>query len=323
MWLAGVTYRPSSVAEAERAGVVLIPQEVNVVPDMTVAQNMFLNAEPTRFGLIDWPGLYAAATAELREFGVDIPATARMGQLDLASQQLVVIARALAKQARLLILDEPTAALTERETQRLFDHVRGLRTRGVAVVFVSHRLSEVFAIADRILVMRDGSLKGDHRVAAVTRDQVIGEMVGAMGRGVSRSRSAPGGPILEAESLRVQDPHRPERDQVAGVSLVVRSGEIVGLFGLAGAGCSALVQGLFGAWAGDVEGEVRLGGAAPTTSSSPATERSHASASSTWSASASWHRSRRSRCGSARPPSTRRCVPSAAATSRRCRWRAG
>ncbi len=260
MWLDGNDFRPGSVEDAERAGVVLVPQEVNVVPDMTVAQNMFLNAEPTRFGLIDGPGLYAAATTELRDFGIEISPTARMGSLDLASQQLVVIARALAKHARLLILDEPTAALTEGETQRLFEHLHELRRRGIAIVFVSHRLSEVFAIADRILVMRDGRLTGDHQVAQVSREQVIGEMVGAMGRGVSRTRAAPGAPILEIESLCVQDPHRKERDQVADADIVVRSGEIVGLFGLVGAGCSALVQGLFGSWAGAVRGSVRLGG---------------------------------------------------------------
>ena len=192
MEMGGGPYRPASVEDAERAGVVLIPQEVNVVPDMTVGQNMFLNAEPVRFGLIDWPGLYASARDELRDFGVDVAATERMGTLDLATQQLVVIARALAKKARLLILDEPTAALTEGETQRLFEQLRALRARGVAIVFVSHRLSEVFAIADRILVMRDGRLIGDHDVGSVTRDQVIGEMVGCHRQQRRASRSRPG-----------------------------------------------------------------------------------------------------------------------------------
>lgn len=262
MSLAGSGYAPSSVAGAERSGVVLIPQEVNVVPDATVAQNMFLNAEPTRFGLIDWPSLTAAAGRELRDFGLDIPATTRMGSLDLASQQLIVIARALAKRARLLILDEPTAALTEGETQRLFVHLRELRARGVAIVFVSHRLSEVFAIADRILVMRDGHLTGDHDVHAVSRDDVIAEMVGVMGRGVRRTSSATGTPILTVSGLSVGDPQQATRVRVLAADLVVHAGEIVGLFGLVGAGCSALVQGLFGAWQGPVSGSIRLADAA-------------------------------------------------------------
>ena len=258
MALGGAPYRPGSVEDAERAGVVLIPQEVNVVPEMTVGQNMFLNAEPTRFGLIDWPGLYAAASRELAGFDVDVPATERMGVLDLATQQLVIIARALSKRARLLILDEPTAALTESETLRLFERLRALRERGVAIIFVSHRLSEVFAIADRILVIRDGRLTGDHRVGDVSRDQVIGEMVGAMGSSGARRARHPGEPVLEVADLTVADPQRAGRDRVTDASLTVRAGEIVGLFGLVGAGCSALVQGVFGATGGHVSGSLRL-----------------------------------------------------------------
>jgi ABC-type sugar transport system ATPase subunit len=260
MEMAGTAYRPTSVEDAERAGVVIIPQEVNVVPDMTVGQNMFLNAEPVRFGLIDWPGLYASAWRELRGFGVEVAPTERMGSLDLATQQLVVIARALAKKAKLLILDEPTAALTEGETQRLFDQLRVLRDRGVAIVFVSHRLTEVFAIADRILVMRDGRLTGDHRAASVTRDQVIREMVGAIGSSGVRRERTPGPPVLEVSGLTVDDPYQRDRQRVMDASLTVRRGEIVGLFGLVGAGCSAFVQAIFGAWGGGVQGVIRLGG---------------------------------------------------------------
>ena len=152
----------SNVAAAEDAGIVLIPQEINIVPDLTVAENILLNHEPTRFGLIDRPALLARARDVLVEFGLDLDSAQRMGALDLATQQLVVIARALSSRARLLILDEPTAALTESEAQRLFDRMRGLRDRGVTCMFVSHRLAEVFAIADRVLVMRDGRLRGDH-----------------------------------------------------------------------------------------------------------------------------------------------------------------
>src|SRR5262249_14329082 len=114
----------------------------------------------------------------LAEFELEIPAEAAMESLDLATQQLVVIARALAKHARLLILDEPTAALTENESARLFAKLRALKSRGVAIIFVSHRLSEIFAIADRIVVMRDGQICGRHRAADVSRAQVVAEMVG-------------------------------------------------------------------------------------------------------------------------------------------------
>ena len=182
---------------------------------MTVGQNMFLNNEPTRFGLIDWPGAVRGGARELRDFGVDVPATTRMGSLDLATQQLVVIARALAKRARLLILDEPTAALTESETQRLFEHLRDLRARGVAIIFVSHRLSEVFAIADRILVMRDGRLTGDHRVGDVSRDQVIArDGRGRWARSGARTRTASGRARPRGRGPR-PSPTRSERDATA------------------------------------------------------------------------------------------------------------
>jgi ABC-type sugar transport system ATPase subunit len=123
---------------------------------------------------------------------------------------------------------------------------------------VSHRLSEVFAIADRILVMRDGRITGDHRVSAVSREQVIAEMVGALGRERRRSRGTPGAPVLEVRGLTVKDPQQRDRDRVVDVDVTVRAGEIVGLFGLVGAGCSAVVQGLFGSWGGAVSGSVRL-----------------------------------------------------------------
>jgi ABC-type sugar transport system ATPase subunit len=152
----GRLYRPNSVAEAEAAGVALVPQEVNVVPDLTVAENIALNDEPTRRGVIDVGERLRRAHAALDDFGLRLDPTYPMSSLDLASQQLVIIARALAKQARLLILDEPTAALTENESLRLFERMRSLKARGVAIIFVSHRLGEVFAISDRIVVMRDG-----------------------------------------------------------------------------------------------------------------------------------------------------------------------
>jgi ABC-type sugar transport system ATPase subunit len=252
-------YRPTSVADAERAGVVLIPQEINVVPDMTVAENMYLNNQPTWLRMVDRPRMLAAARDGLRDFGVGVPVESRMGSLDLATQQLVVIARAFAKRARLLILDEPTAALTDAETQRLFEHLRDLRGRGVAVIFVSHRLTEVFAIADRILVMRDGRVHGDHLVPQTTRGQVVHEMVGTV-RKVDTTTAPPGAVVLEVADLDVHDPDEPDHRRVVRASLTLRAGEIVGLFGLVGAGCGVLAQALFGSWPGRVAGSVRMDG---------------------------------------------------------------
>ncbi len=248
----GAPYRPSNVADAERNGIVVIAQEINVVPDLTVAQTLFLNNEPTRWGFVDGLAMRRSAFSVLSEFGVDVNAAARIGGLDLAHQQLVMIARALNKQARILILDEPTAALTGDEAERLFDRLRQYRDRGTTCVFVSHRLAEVFAIADRILVMRDGTLVGDHRKDETTRLEIVDEMLGAT---VQSRVAAPLGPVatgpsLSVRGLTVPSPRRGSRPLVDDVSFDVSAGEIVGMFGLVGSGAGVVGAAVFGAWPG-------------------------------------------------------------------------
>jgi ABC-type sugar transport system ATPase subunit len=253
--LGGQPYAPANPADAEAAGIVLIPQQIAVIPDLTVAQNMYVNAEPTtRFGLVDWPKLYADARQILADFNLTVDPYARMGSLDLATQQLVILARALSTRARVLILDEPTAALTEGEAQRLFGHLRDLRTRGVAIVFVTHRLGEVFALADRIVVLRDGRLRGDHRTGDTSRTAIVHEMLGGELEAAKEARSdaVVGAIALEVTGLTV--------GVVKGLDLTVRHGEIVGLFGLVGAGCTAAALAIFGAWNGPVTGTVRVDG---------------------------------------------------------------
>jgi ABC-type sugar transport system ATPase subunit len=256
----GAPFAPPNVSAAEAAGVVMIAQEVNVVPDLTVGENIFLNHEPGRFGLVDRPTLFHRAGEILRDFEVDADPQARMGSLDLATQQLVVIARALSRQARLLILDEPTAALTESEAQRLFARMRALRARGVSCIFVSHRLAEVFAVADRIVVMRDGRLQGDHDASQTSREEVVAEMVGGEVAVLKRAGTARDVAALEVVSLTVSDPDNPDRTRVDDVSFTLNEGEILGLFGLLGAGCGTVAEALFGAWPGRVSGTIRLNG---------------------------------------------------------------
>ena len=175
---AGQAFRPADVSAAEAAGVALVPQEINIVPELTVAENITLNDEPTRWGIIDLGERSRRAKEALTGFDLDVDPSSPMSSLDLAMQQLVIIARALAKKARLLILDEPTAALTQNEFLRLFERMRSLKERGVAIIFVSHRLAEVFAVSDRIVVMRDGRICGEHNVADVSRQDVVSEMIG-------------------------------------------------------------------------------------------------------------------------------------------------
>jgi ABC-type sugar transport system ATPase subunit len=259
--LEGRPYAPFNAADAERAGVALVPQEISIVPEMGVAENICLNTEPTRWGLVDIAARKAQALAALRAFEVDVDPDAEMGSLDLATQQLVVIARSLSKRLRLLILDEPTAALTEREAMRLFDRIRTLKERGVATIFVSHRLGEVFALADRMVVMRDGRICGDHAAGGVSREEVIAEMVGER-RAIPPRRTGRmlGEPRLEARALSVFDPADPARRRVDDFSLAVRRGEIVGLFGLLGAGCLEAALAIYGAWHGRAAGDILIDG---------------------------------------------------------------
>ena len=271
--LAGKSFAPRSVAEAERAGIALVPQEINVVPELSVAQNLFLQSEPARAGFVDRPLLAAQAKRVLHEFGLALDADTRMGALDLATQQLVIIARALSKQARILILDEPTAALTHHEAQRLFARVRGLCARGVGVIFVSHRLAEVFEIADRIVVMRDGRVCARSAVAETTRDAVVAQMIGKkLQTGPQGARRALGKPALSVKQLVVQT--RQGRPCVQGLDLELGQGEIVGLFGLMGAGCIEAALALYGAWSGPVSGDLRVDGA-PVAIASPAQAIAH------------------------------------------------
>jgi ABC-type sugar transport system ATPase subunit len=255
----GALLRCHSVAEAEAAGVAFLAQEVNVAGELTVEEGLFLNNEPVRFGLVDRPLRRARARAALADFGLDIDPALPLGDLDLASQQLVLIVRALSKNARLLILDEPTAALTDRETQRLFDSMRRLSARGVAIIFVSHRLAEVFEISHRIVVMRDGRISGASHTAETSRQAVVDMMVGrTVSRHHQRAENIAGEVAIETRDLTVRDASG--KELVSQLNIAVRRGEIMGLFGLLGSGVVETVMVLFGAWHGDMSGTVLVDG---------------------------------------------------------------
>lgn len=267
--LGGKPYQALSIAEAEAAGVALVPQEINVAPEMSVAENLFLNAEPQRWGFLDQPLRLARAGEALRGFGLAIDPALPMKALDLATQQLALIARALSKKVSLLILDEPTAALTEGEAQRLFEHMRRLAARGMAIIFVTHRLAEVFAVSNRIIIMRDGRICGTHATGAVTRSAVVAQMVGHAMVSVQKSEpTARPSAALTVEGLKVFDPDDPARLRVDDLSLSLAQGEILGLFGLVGSGCIEAANALYGAWPGKWSGVVAVDGR-PVTLTNP------------------------------------------------------
>ncbi len=258
--VAGQEARFSGIADAGRAGIAVICQELALVEEMTVAENLFLGCEPRRAGglLVDWPRVYREAKALLARFDVAIDPAARVRDLGVGQKQLVEIVKALAKEGRILILDEPTAALAEHEVQILLDILRDLKRRGIACVYISHKLEEVFAIADRITVLRDGASIVTRDTAATHRAEVIQHMVGrAITDLFPRRASAPGEVMLEVEDLQV-GPETPGGVFLRDIQFSLRGGEVLGIGGLMGAGRTELLMHLFGCWGRRHGGWVRL-----------------------------------------------------------------
>ncbi len=268
MVLEGRPYVPRGPLEARRAGAAMIYQELSLAPDLTVAENVCLGDEPTRrFGLLDRRAMRRRAAAALARLGrPDIPPEARAGDLGLGARQLVEVARALAGEARIVVMDEPTSSLGRADTEILFGVVRRLRDEGVSVIYISHFLGEVRAVADRFTVLRDGRSVGTGVVAETSTDEIIRRMVGRDLRDVyARVPHDIGEPVLDLAALA----GKPLPD---GVSLTLRRGEILGIAGLVGAGRTETVRAVFGL-APVARGQVRLAGVDVTGEGAPAMVR--------------------------------------------------
>ena len=253
--LDGVPRHFSAPREALSAGVTVIYQELSLVPQLSAEANIFLGMEPARHGVLDRRRAAAEARDALASLGADFDPATPAAELSIAEQQLVELARALARDARLIAMDEPTAALSHVETERLFAQIRRLCSRGIAVVFVSHRLEEIRRIADDVTVLRDGRRVFSGLAAQVDDAALIRHMVG---RDVEYARQAPAGPVPGSPLLEVAGLSRGRG--FARVSLVVRRGEIVGLAGLVGAGRTEVARCIAGADAYDA-GTMTLAGA--------------------------------------------------------------
>ena len=232
---------------AQLAGLSTIYQEVNLVPFRSVAENVFLNREPKRFGLIDWGRMNREAAATLHRLDIDVDVSRPLYEYSIATQQMTALARALSTEAKLVIMDEPTSALAEQEVQTLFGVIRQLKDEGLSVVFVSHRLDELYAVSDRVTIMRDGRTIEERLMSEISRYELVSKM---LGRELAEQLShrpaseddalASSAPVLEAVDLhrgRVLD----------GVSVSIRAGEIVGLAGLLGSGRTETARVIFGA----------------------------------------------------------------------------
>ncbi len=228
--------------EAQASGIATIYQELLLYPELSVAENIYMGHAPrNRFGLIDWPGMRQQAVEILSSLDIhDIDVTRNVGTLTVGNRQRVEIAKALSQNARLLIMDEPTAALTEADVQRLFSLVRLLRERGVAIIYISHRLDEVFMLADRVTVLRDGQYVGTRGIEETREDDLISMMVGrTIDDLFPKLETTVGKVVLELRNLT-------RRPLTKNIDLKLHAGEIVGLAGLVGSGRSELAQAVFG-----------------------------------------------------------------------------
>jgi ABC-type sugar transport system ATPase subunit len=232
----------ASAQDAQTLGIAPVHQEIHLVPLLSVAENIFLGRQPLRGrGWLERAGMERQATEILESLGIRVDVRALVTDLSVAQRQMVSIARALSSQARVIILDEPTASLSERETTILFEIIRRLEERGVAIIYISHRLEEIFAIADRVTVMRDGRVVGTQPIAETRLEQIIAMMVGRQMSELFRKDVVPiGAPVLEVRDLSAAGVLRE-------VSLTLHQGEILGLAGLVGAGRSELARVIFGA----------------------------------------------------------------------------
>lgn len=232
----------SGPRHAQALGIGIIYQEFNLVPHLTAGENIFLGREPSLApGVIDQRRLMRDAQRQLDDLGVAIDARAKVSRLSVAEQQMVEVAKALSLEARVLIMDEPTSALTTQEIDELFAAIRRLKARGVALVYISHRMEELFAIADRVTVLRDGRHVGTRRIGETTMEELVRMMVGRdLKDQFPKQRATRGEEVLRLEGVR--------RDGVLhDISFALRRGEVVGLAGLMGSGRTELARAIFGA----------------------------------------------------------------------------
>jgi ribose transport system ATP-binding protein len=253
------------------AGIGIVFQELNLIPHLSVAENIFLGREPrTRFGLIDYPQLNAAAAAVLKRLDLAVAPTALIADLRVGQQQLVEIARAVSEDARVLILDEPTSSLSAHEVDVLFGVIAELKSRGVALIYITHKFDELAHICDDVTIMRDGRVVGEALFADLTRDAIVRLMAGRESKETfQKSPATLGDELLRAEAITLPGAGVGRPFLVADVSFTLRRGEVLGVFGLVGAGRTELLETLFGLHAGRATGRFTLEGK-PIALASPA-----------------------------------------------------
>src|SRR5438132_600242 len=259
--LGGSQRRFASVRDAEQEGIPVIYQELSLVKELSVAENIFLGREPRRFGIINWEELYSRAQKLLTDLHLEIDPRTPVVNLGIGQQQLVEIAKALSQDARILVLDEPTAALTDTEIETLFGILNKLRERGVAMIYISHKLDEVFQISNRITVLRDGRTISTDATNDLDEARVIARMVGReVNQIFPEAKHDRGEVVFEVRNIIVEDPSVPGKLLVDHVGFAAREGEVLGIAGLMGSGRSELLMAIFGAHPGRKSAEIEVAG---------------------------------------------------------------
>jgi putative multiple sugar transport system ATP-binding protein len=250
------------IRDSEAKGIIIIHQELALIPLLSIAENLFMGNEVASNGVISWPLAFQKTKDLLRRVGLDEPPGAVVGKLGVGKQQLIEIAKALSKNVRLLILDEPTAALQEADADRLLDLMLELKAQGVTQIMISHKLNEIARVADRITVIRDGTSVSTLDKDEISEDRIIRDMVGRdMAHRYPERTPNPGEMLFEVDGWSCLHPEQAGRQMIKGVSLNVRKGEIVGIAGLMGTGRTELAMSIFGQSYGKGHaGQVRMHG---------------------------------------------------------------
>ena len=243
----GAPQKFMNTADSSKAGIEMIYQEISVHLDLSIAENIFLNRVPTKNGVVQWKKMFDDAKTYLDMVGLDLPTNTKMRELSASQCQMVCIARALSRNPKILVLDEPTSPLTELEVESLFEILNKLRADGISCIYISHKMKEIMQIADRVCVMRDGGYVWTKDVADITIEQVVEAMVNRkIGNMYPKEIFELGEEVFSLKNLRIKHPYNPKKYLVDGIDLNVRKGEILALVGLVGAGRSETFNAIMG-----------------------------------------------------------------------------
>lgn len=261
IWLEGKKVENASVSVMEKCGIQMVYQEMNIMLDASIAENIFVGNLPIKNGFVNYKKLYADTRNIMEEIGLPIDPKEKCRSLNSGQLQMISIMRALSRNPKIMVLDEPTSALTDQETEILMNYLRDLRSRGISCIFITHKLDEIFQIADRVVVMRDGEFVSSKCINDVTKESLVEEMVGRKIENLyPKSKVEIGNEVFRVEGLTVPHPTIQNRNIVENISFALRKGEILGIGGLVGAGRSETLGAIFGQITKNVKKKVFIAG---------------------------------------------------------------